>query len=178
MPQQGYNQNHPLYNQCTPVESKFHIVLKKDSNMDGSDNEHSNRISAFAQVELQDAIKNEFNSIFQQEGIRLNRVSSQYEMLNEKHSEPAHSQRIMRKDASAHVRSHINLGQPNKEEEDFLDVKFMEKSLDLRYRDSKNKSEIKEEEDELNISKLDEKLEKFSNSRISVSKQPDPSEKS
>jgi hypothetical protein len=55
------------------------------------------------------------------------------------------------------------------DEEDYLDVKFMEKSLDLRYKgDSSRKPQSKDEEDMLNVAALDEKLSKFSASQKSI----------
>jgi hypothetical protein len=55
-----------------------------------------------------------------------------------------------------------------KPEEDFLDVNFLEKSLDKRYSANIKNALKKEEEDELNIAKLDEGLMKFSTSKASL----------
>ena len=93
--------------------------------------------------------------MFQKEGIRVNRVASEYQMLSLKKesSEPSHSQHYLRK-RPLQVKSNIHLKEEADQEDDFLDVQFLEKSLDLKLRSMKKKPEVKEE-DELNISKLD-----------------------
>ena len=107
-------------------------MIKKDSNVDSCLNQHQRKVSALEHLDSEED-KEEKKDFYHKVGV--NKVDSEYEQQIDKNSAFSESMKMGEKSNSNVIQSNRSI-----EEEDFLDVQFMEKSLDLKYKSGFKKS--------------------------------------